>query len=93
MDSGFVKLTAVASPAPAPSVATLGLDPPARPAVKTYIPDAARTALAGGHGEWLAELRRVTVLINVLGLDYDHAGYPRSAATRHALDPVHPLPL
>ncbi|MHB2019825.1 MAG: adenylate/guanylate cyclase domain-containing protein [Candidatus Xenobia bacterium] len=71
LDSGFVQVTGVTSPVPAPVVTPLELDPPARPAVETYIPDAARTALHEGHGEWLAELRRVTVLfVNVRGLDY-----------------------
>lgn len=74
MAGGCVQLQAVLSPPPlsrlslTPSVANL--PPEAETALRAYIPGAILSRLLAGQSDWLAELRRITVLfINLPGLD------------------------
>jgi class 3 adenylate cyclase len=71
-DAEFWRLEALTSIAPEPLVTPdLIASADLAAAMLAYIPAAIRDRLEAGQTEWLAELRRVTVLfINVTGLDY-----------------------
>jgi class 3 adenylate cyclase len=89
-DAGRVHLTAVhhrlpprpATPAPVPEHARGDLD--------RFIPVPVRTRLAAGYGDWIAELRRVSVLfINLIDLPGDADSTLRHAhAVMSAVRPV-----
>lgn len=65
-------------PTPAPLSRLAGpLDAPAGPGLERLLPDPIRARLDAGQGQWLAELRRVTVLfVQALGLSHERAGWP-----------------
>ena len=72
LPNNHMLLEGLNNPLPLHPIAPIIPPSEAEPALLSYIPAAIRTRLDAGQTEWLAELRRVTVLvINVTGLDYE----------------------
>jgi len=84
VEDEYMRLTAIHDTLPLRALDHTDLIPSeeVEAAMLVYIPAAIRTRLIAGQSEWLAELRRVTVLfINVKGLDYSAAGVLEQAQT------------
>ncbi|HYF62731.1 MAG TPA: adenylate/guanylate cyclase domain-containing protein, partial [Herpetosiphonaceae bacterium] len=66
-----MRLEAIRAPLPLPEPAPLGASPGVEKLLRSYVPRAMVARIAAGQKEWLAELRRVTVLfINLPELSY-----------------------
>lgn len=69
-EGGFVKLASIDPMSHSVPVTALHMDAELRRRVKMFLPEPVMTRLDLGHGEWLAELRRVTsVFVNLPTLD------------------------
>jgi class 3 adenylate cyclase/tetratricopeptide (TPR) repeat protein len=68
--NGCVRLTRIRDPLPAEAMEPVAVPAAVRGALDGYLPLPVRARLAAGQADWLAELRRVSVLfVNLLGLD------------------------
>ncbi len=62
LPAGHVHLSAVRSPVSLSALSTPVAVESAEPLLRAYVPEPIRSPLGAGHGAWLDELRRVTVL-------------------------------
>ena len=62
VDAGYVRLEGVESPPPPRPLDSPVLGPEARGLLLSYIPGAIRSRLEAGQTDWIAELRRLTVI-------------------------------
>ena len=79
-----------APPAAAPQPLAGPLAADAERCLQGFVPDAARARLAAGHGEWLGELRQVTVLFALVG-GLDHVAADAPAKLRKVLALTTPI--
>ncbi|MCA1850288.1 MAG: adenylate/guanylate cyclase domain-containing protein, partial [Acidobacteria bacterium] len=71
-EDGYVRLEAVRAPLPLQATAQPVLGKEASAALRDFIPGAIRSRLDAGQTDWLAELRRVTIVfINLPDFKYD----------------------
>ena len=74
LEEGFARLLAISVSLPLRPVPTVVAYPAMEPALRAYIPGAITARLAAGQTEWLAELRRASVLfVNLPDLTSDQA--------------------
>ena len=67
-----VRLQSIAMPQPLPLALPLPLSPDLEAALRAYVPRAMVARIAAGHNDWLAELRRVSVVfVNLPDLSYN----------------------
>ncbi len=81
LGGGFVRLdglTAAGAPPPWRSKAPLLLSESAAAAAWAFLPGAIRNRLQEGHGEWLAELRKITVIFVALPGQMSEVGLSRT---------------
>ncbi|HEY4691279.1 MAG TPA: adenylate/guanylate cyclase domain-containing protein [Anaerolineae bacterium] len=72
LDTGGMRLEAIRDPLPLRPLAPPAPSPDLEPALRAYIPNSILDRLAAGQTEWLAELRRVTVIfLNLRDLDHN----------------------
>ncbi len=82
LDGGCVRLTGILGPTPRALDSPMP-GPEARETILSYIPGAIRTRLEAGQTDWIAELRRLTVIfVNLPPLAIDR---PDSLATTRAI--------
>jgi class 3 adenylate cyclase/tetratricopeptide (TPR) repeat protein len=71
LPEGGIRIRSLHEPIPLRPLSRVNLPPGFEAILRGYVPAAILTHLDAGQTEWLAELRRVTVLFfNVMGLDY-----------------------
>lgn len=87
----YVAVESVSPPLPVQPLALPALPPEARRGLRAYIPAAVLSRLEAGHGDWVSELRRITVIFVKLpsyGTSIKHPyarTLPKAQAVMHAL--------